>query len=277
MDPASVQQLVQQVQSQQVAITNLQQELSSLKTTIVDGLLAKKDGSTKAKLPDVDKFDGSLAMWEVWLPEIRAKLRLDEQALGGTDDAKFWYIYGRLDKKIQALVAPQLKVAERTRSYDPENLFLQLARLCDNPNAKREAQDKLYSLRQFADQSFNAYLAVFERQLYKAEADSWDDEAKISLIRRQLNDKLKKRIRGQIHVPTDYYAFVKVLQQLDDSNVFQSSSQYNKPPQSSGDPMQIGNIRTAETDEEDTSDEEDDNYNTRKLLYNPKTGKYRKV
>lgn len=210
MNQAEVNQLIQAALAQQESrfqstITTLQAEISALRL---------KPSSVRPRLPDVDKFDGTLSMWEVWHPQIQAKLRIDAQALGDTDDAKFWYIYGRLEKKVQALVSPQLT----TSPGDPQSLFDQLSRLCDDPNAKRKAADKLYGLRQFSDQTFNYFLAAFERLLYKSGANDWSDDAKISLIRRQINDRLKRRLKNQITVPTTYVAFVKVLQQLDASD-----------------------------------------------------------
>jgi len=184
-------------------------------------------------------------MWEVWYPEVQAKLRIDHHALGGTEEAKFWYIYGRLEKKVQSLVSPQLQSAEVSQSYDPQELFDQLARLCDNPNAKREAQDKLYGLRQFPDQSFNYYLAAFERQIYKAGADKWSDDAKIALLRRQLNDKLKRRLRTQISMPEVYSDFVRVLQQLDTGDEASKKSSGHSGGDSRGEPMQIGKTTAA--------------------------------
>jgi len=164
--------------------------------------------------------------------------------LGGSEEAKFWYTYGRLDKKVRSLVAPQLSVAERSKSYRCQDLFEQLARLCENPNAKRDAEDKLGSLRQFPDQSFNFFLGIFERHLYKAEAQNWSDDAKVALLRRQLNDKMKRRLRTQITIPSTYTEFVKILQQLDDgdSHGYSSSQQTYHKPTKAGDPMDIGRI-----------------------------------
>jgi hypothetical protein len=89
---------------------------------MIDNLLVRND-NPKPKLSDVDKFDGSLNMWEVWYPEIQAKLRIDEKALGKSEKIKFWYIYFRLNKKIQALVVLQLGAAKKAKSYDHQDLL----------------------------------------------------------------------------------------------------------------------------------------------------------
>lgn len=58
---------------------------------------------------------------------MKAKLDLNGDAIGGTDRAKFWYVYGRLEKKPKFLVAPQLSTAERDHSfYTLKPLFDQL-------------------------------------------------------------------------------------------------------------------------------------------------------
>lgn len=295
MDQTEVQQLIHQALSQQeqllsTTISELRAELiatkaelSSIKTNIIDSLLARQTTDVRPKpvLPDVDKFDGSLSMWEVWYPEIQAKLRIDDLTFGQSEEVKFWYIYNRLEKKIQALVTPQLAAAERRKVYKYQDLFDQLARLCDSPNAKRNAEDKLGSLRQFPDQSFNLFLAAFERQLYKAEADEWSDDAKIALLRRQLNERMKKRLRTQITTPTTYIAFVKVLQQLDDGGSTQTSSPstHQHAPSKSGEPMDIGNVQVSSMTvaHNDSEDSEDDEGPRVRLLYNADTGKYRKV
>ena len=133
MDAIQVQQLIQQALDSQeqrfkATITTLQNEIVALKINNVDPASAK----AKPKRPHVDKFDGTFAIWEVWYPEICAKLRIDSNTFGDSDEAKFWYVYGRLDKKVQSLVSPQLLQAEQDKSYDPEQLFTQLARLCEN-------------------------------------------------------------------------------------------------------------------------------------------------
>lgn len=295
MDQTEIQQLIHQALSQQeqllsTTISELRAELiatkaelSSIKTHVIDGLLARQTTDVRPKpvLPDVDKFDGSLSMWEVWYPEIQAKLRIDDKTFGQSEEVKFWYTYNRLEKKIQALVTPQLAAAERRKVYKYQDLFDQLARLCDNPNAKRNAEDKLGSLRQFPDQSFNLFLAAFERQLYKAEADEWSDDAKIALLRRQLNERMKKRLRTQITTPTTYVTFVKVLQQLDDGGGTQisSPSTHQHASSRSGEPMDIGNVQVSSMTiaHDESEDSEDDEGPRVRLLYNADTGKYRKV
>lgn len=123
MDQTEVQQLIHQALSQQeqllsTTISELRAELiatkaelSSIKTKIIDSLLARQTTDVRPKpvLPDVDKFDGSLSMWEVWYPEIQAKLRIDDLTFCQSEEVKFWYIYNRLRRKYKLWLHPSLR------------------------------------------------------------------------------------------------------------------------------------------------------------------------
>lgn len=97
MDPVTAQQLVNKVAALESQVAMLEQRLL---------------GRPKARLPDPEKFTGA-ARYDTWLPLIKAKLRIDADAIGN-DEAQFFYLYGNLDSKIQAMVLPQLLQAERT-------------------------------------------------------------------------------------------------------------------------------------------------------------------
>jgi hypothetical protein len=150
MDAAQLQQLVQ---AQGAQIENLLRELNAVKnelaavrnevvTTKNDlitaqnnlnvALTARRNYKPKPCLPDPEKFAGHQFTWDTWYPSIQAKLRIDGEAIGGPE-AQFFYVYGRLEGKIQALVSPQLQVAEDNGEYDPQELLNQLARLYDDP------------------------------------------------------------------------------------------------------------------------------------------------
>ncbi len=74
-------------------------------------------------------------------------MRIDGEAIGGPE-AQFFYLYGRLEGKVQSLVTPQLTVAEATQQYDRDSILQQLARIYDDPHKIRDAEDKLQSLEQ---------------------------------------------------------------------------------------------------------------------------------
>ncbi|KAK4220390.1 hypothetical protein QBC38DRAFT_351369, partial [Podospora fimiseda] len=59
----------------------------------------------KSSLPHPEKFSGQQYTWENWEASMRAKIRIDEAAIGGPE-ALFFYVYDRLEGKIQSLVMP---------------------------------------------------------------------------------------------------------------------------------------------------------------------------
>lgn len=248
MNAAAVEQMIQQALATQES--RFQQTIASLQDQLTVATTAASARTTRRpRLPDPDRFDGTFDMWETWYPEIQAKLDLDGDALGGTERAKFWYVYGRLEKKPKSLVSPQLAAAERDHDlYAPKPLFDQLLRLCNNPNARREAESKLLSLRQFSDQTFNAFLGVFERLLYRSGANTWPDEAKIAVLRKALVDKLRKRLDAkevQDNLPTAYTDYVAVVQTLESGQDYlgQKDKKLWVPKADAGnggEPMQIG-------------------------------------
>jgi hypothetical protein len=91
------------------AITALQAEVSHLRARINE--LSTLPSRPKPRLPDPEKLTGS-TRWDTWLPLIRAKLRIDRQAIGPELEALFYYVYGNLDPRIQLIVLPQLHTAE---------------------------------------------------------------------------------------------------------------------------------------------------------------------
>ncbi len=95
----------------------------------------------KASLPDPEKFNGQTYKFDTWLPSIKAKLRVDGDAIGDAT-AQFYYVYLNLESHVQAMVLPQLSTAEDNSAYDYTMILDQLVRVYDNPNKVLEAEDK---------------------------------------------------------------------------------------------------------------------------------------
>ena len=93
--------------------------------------------------------------------------------------AQFYYVYLNLKSHIQAMVLPQLSQAKALNVQDYTTILDQLTRVYNNPNKVQEVEDKLLSLKQGTD-SILAYVAKFERVLYKASGQNWLDVNKIS-------------------------------------------------------------------------------------------------
>ncbi|KIN05194.1 hypothetical protein OIDMADRAFT_51015 [Oidiodendron maius Zn] len=137
----------------------------------------------KPALPAPDKFNGSTQRFDIWLPSIRAKLRVDGIAIGDPI-AQFYYVFLNLDSHVQAMVLLQL-----------------------------EAEDKLLSLQQGTD-SIPVYISKFERTLYEVRGQDWPDINKISVFRKGLSPATRNRLNQQLTLPQRYPDFVRVVQQL---------------------------------------------------------------
>ena len=166
----------------------------------------------RARLPDPDKFAGSTYKFDTWLPSVKAKLRVDGEAIGDAV-AQFYYVYLNLDSSVQSMVLPQLSVAESSQIWDYNSILEQLARVYDNPNKRQEAEDKLYRLKQATD-SLPTYVAKFERTLYEAGGGTWTDVNKIVSFRNGLNDAIRSRLQNQLNLPTTYPEYLRTVQQL---------------------------------------------------------------
>jgi hypothetical protein len=111
------------------------------------------------------------------------------------------------------MVLPQLSQAEAADVWDYHTILDQIARVYDNPNKVREAEDRLLSIKQ-GDDSLRSYIAKFERLLYEANAQDWPDVTKILTFRNGLSSTIRNRLSQQLHLPRTYPDFVKVVQQL---------------------------------------------------------------
>lgn len=190
------------------AFQHQEQRIATLEAQLAALLAARQHSRPRPILPDPEKFTGA-TRYDTWLPLIKAKLDVDGEAIGGSDKAHFWYVYGNLDTKIQALVLPLASGAQ----LNPSLIFDSLARIYEDPNKASRASDRLTQLRQGTD-SLPHFLAKFERTLFEAQALNWPDSAKISTLRAGLNDHLKRKLEVQLVVPAKYDDFIRALHQL---------------------------------------------------------------
>src|SRR5579871_78251 len=134
-----------EIASLQAAVAELQIEVRRQRNEIL--LLRSIKSRPKPSLPDPEKFSGQTYKFDTWLPSIKAKLRVDGNAIGDTV-AQFYYMYLNLDSYVQAMVLPQLGQAEQEQVWDYNTILDQLAHVYDNPNKVQEAEDKLLSIKQ---------------------------------------------------------------------------------------------------------------------------------
>lgn len=117
----------------QAAIAELQAEVRRQRDEIQ--FLRNQNQSTRTKpkpsLPDPEKFSGQSHKFDTWLPSIKAKLRVDSEAIGDSVD-QFYYVYLNLDSYVQAMVLLQLSQAEESQSWDYTTILDQLSQVYDN-------------------------------------------------------------------------------------------------------------------------------------------------
>jgi len=100
--------------------------------------------------------------------------------------------------------------------------------------------------------SLHAYMAKFERVLYKAQGQDWPDVNKISTFRNGLNSTIRSWLSQQLNLPRKYSDFVRVVQQLAGRSSAPSSFHASQDKGSghnnhhhSSEAMDIGNIEIA--------------------------------
>src|SRR5438067_5883250 len=119
------------IQAQQQQLQSQHQEIERQRTIfqfLEHQAASRAVSRPKPALPDPDKFAGSAQKYDTWLPSIKAKLRVDANAIGDSI-AQFYYVYLNLESSVQAMVLPQLIEAESSESWDYTTILNQLARV----------------------------------------------------------------------------------------------------------------------------------------------------
>lgn len=167
---------------------------------------------TRQVLPEPERFAGRMKDWDIWSMTMRAKLRIDGNAIGN-NEAQFYYIYSSLGTKIQGLVLNFVRHAQEKEEWKPLALLDYLGRSYDDPNKIKKAGQRLMEFRQDST-SIAAYIPQFERILYEAGANAWPDDARITTLVGGLNKYTRQRLDAQLTLPTNYDDFVRTLQTL---------------------------------------------------------------
>lgn len=195
-------QLLAIVDELRTQLQELQQQQQQQRTTT----------KTRQVLPEPDRFTGRTKDWDTWSMAMRAKLRIDGDAIGG-NEAQFYYVYSSLGAKVQGLVLSFVRQAQEEGDWKPFALMDYLGRMYDDPNKAKKAGQRLIESKQ-GTMSVAAYLPQFEKTMFEAGAGSWPDDAKITTLVGGLNKYTRQRIDGQLSLPTDYDGFTRMLQTL---------------------------------------------------------------
>ena len=147
----------------------------------------------RPRLPDPEKFDGSdLSLFPQFESQLRAKLRIDEAAIGGPVE-QIWYGFSRLSGKAASRIHPWIATYERTTDFTIEKFFDQLRAAFKDIAQQEKALDKLNSLRQ-GNRPFDEFLSEFDRLLLEAGGHAWDGRVKKGYMKSALNYTIKDRM-----------------------------------------------------------------------------------
>ena len=209
--------------------------------TQVQELRQQRAPKTRQVLPETDRFTGRTKEWDTWSMTMRAKLRIDGEAIGD-NEAQFFYVYSSLNAKVQALVLAFVRATQESREWQPLALIDYLGRIYNNLNKAKKAGQRLIELRQ-GTTSVTAYIPQFEKVLFEAGAGTWPDDAKITTLVGGLNKYTRQRIDGQLSLPTEYNGFVRMLQTL--GNQFGPSYSNDKDNAMEWEPVRAAATKTA--------------------------------
>lgn len=277
--PITEAQLLQTIAAHEARIASLVQQVASFEARLSS--LASSTSRPRRRLADPEKFDGQ-RRWDTWKPLAEAVLRLDYDAIGGNESCFFW-LYGNLESKIQAMVLPQISVALAEGVWNTSSIFDQLARVYGNPSKEDDALGLLHGIKQRSE-STAVYLANFERLLYEAKQTKMPDASKIAILKNGASDNIKKKLSIQLALPTTYNEFTIALHRLGSaanghfdsapyaSNSSHSNSSTRPPwrpstpaPSASGDTMDLTRVRlrgVSQSDYDDACNNEVVEYNT---------------
>ena len=104
-------------------------------------------------------------------------------------------MYNSLTPSVQGLVIAYVRRLEERGEWKPHALLEHLQRSYDDPNKAKKAGQRLRELQQ-GGTSATAYLPRFERTLFKAGADAWPDDAKITTLVGGFNKDTRQRLNS---------------------------------------------------------------------------------
>jgi len=203
---------------------------------------APAPGPPKQALPHLDKFNGSPEDLEPWLLSAEAKLHKDGAAIGDPTD-QFHYLYLCLSPAVKRTVLPFAKVPG---NKIPSRLYEKLRESYGEPNAIQKAAQDLANLVQHDNEGISPFLNKFEELLYRANASTWPDDAKITSLVASLNKRWKRKLAEHTDVPERYSALLTYLRKLG-SNAFLTGTGapaayhpgHQRGQSMAGDPMQV--------------------------------------
>ena len=162
----------------------------------------------RARMPELDKFDGDRRTFRAWLINAKEKLKIDLDTMGGAGPA-FSYIFARLGPKAQALNATFFTREEKAGRGDPWAFLAHLESVYADRGVKARAIQRLNTMKKTTRESFAAFFPRFETEIADAGFDDAADDVKIAYLERAIDDKLADRTIG--HMFPTYAEYVTGL------------------------------------------------------------------
>jgi hypothetical protein len=156
---------------------------------------APNTSKPRQSLPHPPTFSGSKSQWRGWKLEMEGKIEEDSQAIGSLK-AQLRYIYMRLEGAAKTNVTTYYEMMLRQESPNPYGLLDRLEILYGERNRKQKAIQNLHLIRQREEETFISFYPRFEKEIANADAERWDDSAKISYLRNALSNKMRDHLIG---------------------------------------------------------------------------------
>ena len=167
----------------------------------------------KKKLPDPERFDGQdRSQYPTFETYLRAKLNVDSLVIGN-EATKVYYAFGRLSGLAAEQMRPWVSTYTDTPFFTVSRFIKHMRSSFLDPELQSRAQSKLGYMRQ-NKRSIGEFLAEFDKTIFEAGAVLWDDAAKISPLKRALNQDIRQLL-VTVNEPREYTAFCQVLKELE--------------------------------------------------------------
>jgi hypothetical protein len=124
----------------------------------------------------------------------------------GSLKAQLRYIFMRLKGAAKTNVTTFYEMQLRQDSPNPCQLLERLELLYRERNRKQKAIQNLHSIRQREDETFISFYPRFKKEIANADAEGWDDNAKIPYLRNALSNKMRDCLVGLSRSDTNTYA-----------------------------------------------------------------------
>ncbi|KAF4475965.1 Transposon Tf2-8 polyprotein [Colletotrichum fructicola Nara gc5] len=167
-------------------------------------VLKTQSSKPRHSLPHPPMFNGLKSQWRGWKLEMEGKIEEDADAIGNMK-SQLRYIYTRLEGSAKTNITTFYELELGKEYPRPQALIRRLDLLYGERNRKDKAIQALHTIRQKDTESFTTFYPRFEKEIANAEAEGWEDSAKISYLRNALHPKLKAHLIGCSQSQLDLY------------------------------------------------------------------------